>query len=351
MSQSPEPYFISSNYSRIVARELQLQERDLARLLQGTGLPQSVLLPGDETRLSWPQQAQVIKNAKLFNKIEELGLRIGQQLQPSVHGPIGYMALSSPDLITALQALRDYLPLRIAFAQLELEQSTQWLTCTLQIKAAATPEDKRLLLECFSLLLQALVESILGRPLVDARFSFDYTAPSYARIYENYFRSPVQFAQASNQLRLPAWLAREPNTSGDPHSHALARDLCQRLLEDVSATSLSMTDRVKRLLLSKPAGSVDEEDIASALYVSKRTLARRLKLEGSGYREIREQLFAELAARHLRDSDLSVEAIAALLGYHDAANFRRAFRRWYRRSPQEFRHQSGDASTSDPSSP
>ena len=56
-----------------------------------------------------------------------------------------------------------------------------------------------------------------------------------------------------------------------------------------------------------------------------------------GYREIRDALFAELAASHLRQSELSVEAIAALLGYHDSANFRRAFRRWYGLSPSEFR--------------
>lgn len=337
MSPPPHANFISSNYSRIVARELQLQERDLARLLQGTGLPKTVLLPGDDTPLSWPQQAKIIQNAKYFNDIPELGLRIGHQLQPSVHGPIGYLALSSPDLITALQALRDYLPLRIAFARLELEESAQWLTCTLEIGTAASPEDKRLLLECFSLLLQALVESVLGRPLTDGRFNFNYTKPGYARVYRDYFHSPVKFAQPVNQLQLPAQLSRTPNASGDSHSYALARDLCQRLLEEVPTASLSMTDRVRRLLLSKPAGSVDEQDIAAALYVSKRTLARRLKLEGSGYRQIREQLFAELAARHLRDTELSVEAIAALLGYHDAANFRRAFRRWYQRSPQEFR--------------
>ena len=138
-------------------------------------------------------------------------------------------------------------------------------------------------------------------------------------------------------VQLPAELALTPNASGDPHSYTLARELCHKLLNEVPRAAQSMTDRVKHLILSKPAGSVNEEDIASALFISKRTLARRLQREGSAYREIREQLFAELAARHLRDTDLTVEAIAMLLGYHDTANFRRAFRRWYQLSPNEFR--------------
>jgi AraC-like DNA-binding protein len=33
-----------------------------------------------------------------------------------------------------------------------------------------------------------------------------------------------------------------------------------------------------------------------------------------------------------------VEAIAASLGYQDAANFRRAFRNWEQCSPQAYRH-------------
>ena len=80
---------------------------------------------------------------------------------------------------------------------------------------------------------------------------------------------------------------------------------------------------------------------ANALFVGKRTLARRLAREGSSYRAIREALLSQLAARHLRESDSSVEAVAALLGYYDAANFRRAFRRWYGVAPTAFRTAAG----------
>lgn len=337
MSAHADTFYITSSYSRLLAREMRLQERELPRLLRGTGLSQSVLLPGDETRLSGAQQLQIIENARGINGAPDLGLKAGRQLQPSTHGPIGYLALSSPDLITALQSLQDFLPLRIAIAQLHLESTGPWLSCRLQLSIDAPPDPKRMLLECFALLLQALVESVIGRPLIEGRFEFEFGPPAYLDLYPEYFHSPVDFSHSCSQLLIPAALVRTANTAGDAHTHSLARDLCQNLLQRVPGASLSMTDRVKRLLLSMPLGEAREEQIARALFVSKRTLARRLEVEGSGYRQIREQLLAELAGRHLKDNSLSVEAVAAALGYHDAANFRRAFRRWYGQSPSAFR--------------
>jgi AraC-like DNA-binding protein len=334
----PDAGYVTSSYSRIVARELNLHERDLPRLLAGTDLSRDVLLmPGDETRLSGEQQLRVLQNARRLSGNPDLGLRIGQQLQPSAHGPIGYLALSSPDLITALKALRDYLPLRIGFAQLNLEFCDEWMLCTLSISLRGEATEMRMLKECFALLLQSLVESLLGRQLNGAQFGFDFPQPEYAGCYHDYLHAPISFGEHSSFLRLPANLALQANAHGDPGSYALARDLCQRLLAQLPATALSVSDRVRRLLLSQPAGAVTEEGIARALFVSKRTLARRLASEDTGYRQIREDLYAELAANHLREGGLTVESIAILLGYHDTATFRRAFRRWYGVPPGEYR--------------
>jgi AraC-like DNA-binding protein len=340
VDRKPDSFFIPSSYSRIVARELGLQERELPQLLYGTGLAREILLPGDETLLTGEQQVQVIANARRISGAPDFGLRLGRRLQPSAHGPIGYLALSSPDLLSALKALRDFLPLRIPFARLQLDFEQDWLRCHLLLGLPAEPESRRMLQECFALLVQALVEAVTGSDLSSGRFTFDYPKPAYHSLYGNYLHAPIEFSQAGNQVLLPADLALQHNTTGDPAAHALARDLCRQLLDRVPNASLSMGDRVRRLLLSQPMGAVSEEDVARALFVSKRTLARRLEREGCAYRGIREELLAEMAVRHLADSDLSIEAIAALLGYHDAANFRRAFRRWFQTTPAAYRRQS-----------
>lgn len=336
--ENQDSYFIPSSYSRIAARELGLQERDLARLLRGTGLPSEILLPGDETYITGRQQLRVLNNAQYMTATPEFGLRLGRQLQPSTHGPLGYLALSSPDLITALESLRDFLPVRIPFAQLEISSDQDGLHCKLTLKLEANADEQRMLLECFAMVIQSLVESVLGREVSDARIELAHHRPGYHRLYSQYLHCPVIFGRPHNIYRLPAKLARQANASGDPDSYALAQDLCRKLMEQVPKSALSTADRVKHILLSKTPGTVTETDVARDMFVSKRTLARRLEKEGNSYRGIRERLLSELAARHLRESDLTVESVAMLLGYNDAAAFRKAFYRWYGQAPSEFRY-------------
>jgi AraC-like DNA-binding protein len=212
-----------------------------------------------------------------------------------------------------------------------------WLCCSLDIKVQADHDERRVLQECFALVIQSFTESILGRELTDARIELAHDEPDYRRVYPHYLHSPVIFACPVNSFLIPAGLARVPNNSGDSDSYAMAQALCMKLLEQVPAAALSTGDRVRRLLLSKTPGSVTEEEVARAMFISKRTLARRLEAEGDSYRRIREKLLSELAGRHLRESGLTVEAVAALLGYSDTAAFRKAFHRWYGQSPSEFR--------------
>jgi len=332
-----DSYFIPSSYSRIVARELGLQERDLPRLLRKTGLPVDILLPGDETRLTGRQQLQVLDNAQGMLASPELGLRLGRQLQPSAHGPLGYLALSSPDLITSLESLRDFLPARLPMVKLDLALQDDWLCCSLEIKLEANREERRILHECFALVIQSFVEAILGREVTESTIEMAHPRPAYHAVYADYMHSPVSFACTGTRYLLPAKLARVSNVSGDPASYALAQDLCLKLLQQVPHTAVSSADRVRHILLMRTPGSVTETDVARAMYISKRTLARRLEREGDSYRQIREKLLSEMAARHLQESGLSVEAVAAMLGYNDAAAFHKAFRRWYGQSPGQFR--------------
>jgi AraC-like DNA-binding protein len=81
-------------------------------------------------------------------------------------------------------------------------------------------------------------------------------------------------------------------------------------------------------------------EAAAALFICKRTLARRLKAEGTSFRQLRDGILSQQAIGYLRDSSVSVEAIAELLNYHDSANFRREFKRWFGVTPDQYRRRS-----------
>ena len=332
-------FLMPSVYSRIVARVANLPERDLGKLLHNTGLPESILMPGDETHISGEQQLQIMKNGRRLLGSPEFGLRLGEQLQPSAHGPMGYLALSSPDLLSALQALANYLPLRMPWVAIDLSLHDGLLDIQLRFRLAL--EDnlfaRTTMGECFAMVIQSLVEAVLGRPASEAAITFEHPAPAHAKLYEDYLHAACRFEGNINSYCLPAELAGASNAAGDSEAYKLTQQLCNKLLEQTPRSASSLADRVRTLLLLQPIESTTEAKVASSLFLSRRTLARRLAAEGTGYRQIRDRFLQELASRYLLESNQTVDTVAASLGYHDAAAFRKAFRRWTGMTPREFR--------------
>ena len=78
--------------------------------------------------------------------------------------------------------------------------------------------------------------------------------------------------------------------------------------------------------------------LAAAVSMSERSLRRRLSELGSGYRQLVDGWRAERAAQLVRGGD-SLAEVAHRLGFSDASNFSKAFRRWYGVSPDTFRQQ------------
>ncbi|MDX1486779.1 MAG: helix-turn-helix transcriptional regulator, partial [Acidiferrobacterales bacterium] len=92
-----------------------------------------------------------------------------------------------------------------------------------------------------------------------------------------------------------------------------------------------------KLLEQLSSGHASQASVASALHMSLRTLQRRLRAEGTSYKELLEQTRRDLAARYMKESYLSVGEVTFLLGFSEPANFARAFKRWHGVTPTEYR--------------
>lgn len=101
---------------------------------------------------------------------------------------------------------------------------------------------------------------------------------------------------------------------------------------------LGWLDHFHTALESAVAGgppSLDE--VAHHLALSPRTLQRRLREEGTSWREELENLRQRRVERLLRETQLTMDAIATRVGFSDSRSLRRAIHRWYGHGPAAIR--------------
>lgn len=330
---------IPANYSRLVARVLGLQARELPALLNATGISADQLMQ-ETTLLTSTQQIQILQNALRLADDEMFGLRLGQRLTPTTHGALGFMANSSPNLLVALKAFQTYLPTRIDFFHFDLKRNKEYWECSGYFDVTLDEDVQRILAEVVASVLLQCAEFIVGQPVEDAYILFPHTEPGYSRYYSEFLPGTIEFSAPQLVLKIPAALCEVPNASANHENYSLALQQCQSMLDQLPSRTGSCTRQIQKMMLSHPPGVLSEDEAAAMLFISKRTLARRLKLEGSNFRKIRDEMLSQQASSYLRTSEMSVDAIATLLNYHDSSNFRRAFKRWFGLTPDEYRKQS-----------
>ena len=113
---------------------------------------------------------------------------------------------------------------------------------------------------------------------------------------------------------------------------------CPTRAVDKEPSTLDLTASVRIVLQhTLPTGWAALEHTARLAGVSPRTLQRWLDREGVTFEQVLDETRREEALGRLTSSATSVADLAARLGYANASNFTRAFRRWTGASPSAFR--------------
>jgi AraC-like DNA-binding protein len=102
-------------------------------------------------------------------------------------------------------------------------------------------------------------------------------------------------------------------------------------------------DYVKLMLRQAHGELVTLDDLARHVSLSARTIDRHLKKEGLQFRDLAQQVRFERACELLAAPAATVAQVAADLGFSDAANFSRAFRRVVGVAPGEYQKGGGAA--------
>jgi AraC-like DNA-binding protein len=154
--------------------------------------------------------------------------------------------------------------------------------------------------------------------------------------YSKLFGCSAISNQEENRVVFDAsWLDGTPQF-GNEITYASVVALCDDLHEEL-AFRLGIMGKVRELLLATIGRNTSFEKVAHELDMPVRTLSRKLAGHGTSFRDLKDRLRAHAATKYLRDTEMTTEDIAHVLGFSDTASFRRAFRRWTRTSPKNFR--------------
>ncbi|MEV6772422.1 AraC family transcriptional regulator [Nocardia sp. NPDC051030] len=325
------------NASGVHALTCMADERGIPALdcLASTGvLPEQLLDPA--MRIPAHEELRVVRNMlERCDSEPGLGIAAGSRLPLVVYGPLGVALLSSPTVRSAIDLAMDCLDLTFAFCRIELE--TNWGEARLVIHDSGTPPDVRpFLAERTLTSIRLLADELLGTQIPLHRIEFQHSAPiSTARHRRMFGIEPIFDATSTSVSFDRTWLD-QPLPQANAWARHTAETTCRALLTTYKSP-LGTTDLVRKFLSENPTALPSLSAMAERLFISRRTLTRRLEAEGTSFRTLIEESRRTVAVELLTHTDLTTGQIATHLGYSASSPFIRAFRHWHGCRPQEFR--------------
>lgn len=264
-------------------------------------------------------------------RCEHLGLLFGQAWHLSTMGLVGELVRHSPTVGDGLRLGTVYHHLNSQGGVVFLHERgaiAEWGYAVYHRRVAGASQI------CDGVLaaLVNYMREICGPSWVPSEVLFSHAPPADTSAYRLLFRSPLRFNTEMSALRFPAhWLAR-PIAGADPRT-------LRRLERE--ARSLPQPDLVEKLRRSLRvlllSGTSSGDAVAEMVAMHRRTLNRRLKDQGTTFRDVLEDVRFEAACQLLHATQLPLDDVAAALGYASVSPFTRAFRRRSGLAPGQWR--------------
>ena len=306
-------------------------------LTKPLGITSSVLDDPDQ-RITLTQLDQLWQLAVSRTHDPYLGLHLGEQFDPNALGVVGYLMQNSPHLGEALQQVLRYGKLIGDVLDIRLSQKEGGVMITFvpvpawQILSAVSLRqsveyDMAFALRCF--------QTLTGQPLLPSCVSFAYEAAEPA-VYEQTFQCQVRFGQGENTMVFDPQYLQLPIVNVHNQLLDTLEQFAQALLRQLTQQE-STSQRVKQSTIRGIGKeTLTVEQVANELAMSKRTLQRKLREEGSSFQKITDEVRVALALNYLREGNLSIGETAYLTGFSEAAAFHRFFKQQTGQTPQQY---------------
>jgi len=166
---------------------------------------------------------------------------------------------------------------------------------------------------------------------------FTHEEPAYRAEYDRVFGAPVVFGTAWNALKFDKTFLSLRQPPVNRYVFGILSERANALLKSLQGAK-SVRAHVESLLIPElHKGDPSAERIAEKMALSRQTLYRKLKAEGTTFEKLLDELRHKMALHYLNGRKVSVNETAYLVGFSEPSAFSRAFKRWTGKSPRQFR--------------
>ncbi len=346
-------FLVPGVYMRVLAETVGKLGHNERQLFEGLNFTAEDLKAND-SRVFVTDAILMAERALRLAGHQGLSFLLARELRLTVHGTLGFAALTSSTLGDALESVRRYLQLRAPFISMGFSDSGDHAIVTLNAEFDV-PHLYHFLAETVACMLMMLTDQLIDRRSV-SELGFDVgdgslavievhltgPEPEYFRKFADQIPVTVKYGQKGEMIVFPKSLLQARMRLADAEASKLARDQCEFELQRALKDQGDITFAIRNMLRVMPGPLPSLEAMAERFCVSSRTLKRRLAEKDTTYREVVESVLKDRAIQLLRYTNQSVSEIAYELGYADLSNFSRAFRKWTGKSASEFREDGPD---------
>jgi len=328
-------HFVRSGSLNGYVELVQSLGRDPYAFLRTVGL-QSKFLEDPELLIPRDAVRELLEITARATHTEDLALRLAARRRLSALGPISLVLREAGTPREALDTLCRYLKLVNASLMLHVEDTDS--VVIIREELLSTPGlQMRQSVELAVGGMFRMLSELTGPHWQPLEVCFSHRPPQDTRAHRAFFRRSVKFNQDFNGLVCRASDLAQPRVLGDQVAAGFARKYLEAALVDRSDSAQQSCRQIMLALL--PGGSCTAAELARFLHVDRRTLHRRLALEGLTFSGLLDQVRAELARRHLRESDRPLREVAELLGFSRPSSFSHWFGRQFGCSALQWKKQ------------
>lgn len=306
-------------------------------LLAASGIDPAVFgIP--DARVALARYVALMRAARRLTGDPALGLHFGAADDMAQFSVVGLVAEAATTMAESIEQLNRYGQLVIEVAldgpdrfRMETREDGTWGRDT-RLHPNSFPE---LTESTFARMTAGAIRKFGRSPARLVRVT--HPAPEHAAEYTKIFGASVEFGAARNEMLIePDWLAM-PVALAPRFAFGILARHADALLAELQA-SHSLSGRIEAALLPVlHKGAPRIAAVAKQMGMSRATLYRRLRQEGTSFDQLLDRLRQRLALDYLAAGKVSVGEAAYLTGFSDPAAFSRAVKRWTGQSPSALR--------------